>query len=458
MKSKNYVYIYSYFFILLISIISSIILFCDINRPDYYEYIWVLPINFLLTLFLFNFPYIRFRNSIVFNIVTYGYFLKMVLTPIVMRYGNYSSLAINYDIYFNSNKAIFLLSYEYFFISAIIYLYYKFYPGDIRYNIDEINDIKNISPKSILLLIVMILIASVMCFLYPHMISYFEILLFKDSKQYEYLSSIPGYIFFTTTYLMDIIKFIIPIFIIRKIYNLKCKEDVKLVTSFIIVLIFMTIMSPQKSESIFTGIAQLILLATMYTKGRNLFIKFIKLLIPVVFFMIFIKVGIDFSSSVLISELSNIVQAYFSGVSNIAAALSLHRTDISLDVFIGDILGNFAFLGKIFNVYPNTNEMFNNIFFSYSGRVDQIIPAIGQGYFYFGYILSPILSGIVIVFSLYLEKNYTYQKDIIKRYIYILMFIMIPMIPISYNFTILIYNFTRIYMPIFIIYLVGKNR
>ena len=100
----------------------------------------------------------------------------------------------------------------------------------------------------------------------------------------------------------------------------------------------------------------------------------------------------------LISYVARIVSAYFTGIENVAGCFRIeegYEAETAISDFIGTIPFNSTFFGgwegDKFQTY------FNNANRSYG----QISPAIGSGYYQFGWILSPIYVVIMLKLSMF---------------------------------------------------------
>tara|TARA_B110000114_G_scaffold185799_1_gene235026 strand:+ start:5092 stop:6477 length:1386 start_codon:yes stop_codon:yes gene_type:complete len=104
---------------------------------------------------------------------------------------------------------------------------------------------------------------------------------------------------------------------------------------------------------------------------------------------------------------SNLLNMYFAGIPNIAAGISTnlkYSNNFGIDIFINDMLGSLMGLASSFPGQSSRMFFGEYIFGANSGTYDQILPTVIQGYFYFGFILAPIFSVIMVWFFTYLDS------------------------------------------------------
>lgn len=97
------------------------------------------------------------------------------------------------------------------------------------------------------------------------------------------------------------------------------------------------------------------------------------------------------------------IESYFAGISNMGKAVAAYQnSDIFINPIIAfnDLARSVPFLNSLVD---NTNTA-SYYFVMTWGRSDQVIPATGNGLFYFSYILAPVVSMIILYFGHYFEK------------------------------------------------------
>lgn len=97
------------------------------------------------------------------------------------------------------------------------------------------------------------------------------------------------------------------------------------------------------------------------------------------------------------------IESYFAGISNMGKAVAAYQnSDIFINPIIAfnDLARSVPFLNSLVD---NTNTA-SYYFVMTWGRSDQVIPATGNGLFYFSFILAPVVSMIILCFGHYFEK------------------------------------------------------
>lgn len=98
------------------------------------------------------------------------------------------------------------------------------------------------------------------------------------------------------------------------------------------------------------------------------------------------------------------IESYFAGISNMGKAVYAYQnSDIIINPMIAfnDITRNIPFLNLLTD---NTNTA-SHYFVTIWGRKDQVIPASGNGLFYFGYIFAPIVPILTLTLAHYFESR-----------------------------------------------------
>ena len=81
-----------------------------------------------------------------------------------------------------------------------------------------------------------------------------------------------------------------------------------------------------------------------------------------------------------------------------------------------DLFANVPFLSRIVDVGNLSSKYFNNSY----GRIgtDQIMPLIGNGLMYFGYVFSPIFSIIMLRVVFWCDEKYRSSNDVFSVFIW----------------------------------------
>lgn len=111
------------------------------------------------------------------------------------------------------------------------------------------------------------------------------------------------------------------------------------------------------------------------------------------------------------------IEVYFAGISNIGKAVyAYQQSTIYLDPMIAfnDLFRNVVFFNKLID-YSNTSSFY---FVQAWGRTDQVIPASGNGLFYFGYLFAPCVPILIFSIARYFESKAYSSKSLPDYIIY----------------------------------------
>lgn len=159
------------------------------------------------------------------------------------------------------------------------------------------------------------------------------------------------------------------------------------------------------------------------------------------------------------------LQKYLSGPYNIAKSIDIYNSPTIMQnisgirVFINDIFINtFPFNLLEIDITKTTKIIFNYFLYGYYGKATQIIPLLGEGLIYFGYILSPIPSLLLLKIMMLAEgKKASVNSE--NSYIYFIMnFYCIYLGFMNmYNIPIIIGTLLNVLLPIHVIILVEES-
>ncbi len=452
MKNKDINFIVFILF-LFSSFIFMIATFFINNNKDFWM-MDLLPLGFILII-LINFKlFSKIKSNISVLLIILIYYFRMIILPFVFAYTNYSCLTVNLEYIKYIPNATLLMIYEFLMVMLFCNLFFRNESSKennqkIEYNKKKRNIIlqkKMFGVLSFLLIIVLIAFLK-----YPQFKSYFRFIFTSDITKVNMQNvnrsimknTIPSVIYWGILFIIDILQTLLPIAIIKKINQLKISDKFKFLFSLVFVAIICSICTPETARSFIIALTILIILFKLYPRQRKmLFSVILFILIPGAFYGLFLKVGI----SSAMNEISKTLQAYFSGVSNVATSF-LMPNSLNIKVFSNDILNCIPFIRYFFNTKVGSTNLFNNVLFNTSDAHSQIIPMIGQARYYFEFVLAPIIPIIVVKLALEFEKKYKTSTDFYDKYLYLLMTIYCSVAPVLYNFTIFVSFLLQIYIP-----------
>ena len=170
------------------------------------------------------------------------------------------------------------------------------------------------------------------------------------------------------------------------------------------------------------GAAMFALLVSFFPRNKKLFV--FTLLLPSCLIILFVtgvkNLGYDLAGEQEISVKGDLSNAYFAGPYNVSAAISLAEREQADRVPLwNDLLYGLPGISRTIGYKGTSSYLFNKVYYGDNRHNDAIIPLIGQSYYYFGPILSPILSVLIVFFLLIYDKKYvTTANDDSRKYIY----------------------------------------
>lgn len=447
---------------LFICIITSLLCICfiitDSDRPAGYGLLFLLPLGFTICSIIFLPIYKAIPNNLGATIIIALFFVRMVISPMLMSFGNYAG-TIDLNVSSNTLPAILLICYEnltvfftlFYLASKSSNTIYKGAPTIIR---------QKIKFKYKLALILMLIILGI-CIIYTPalMMTYrtiFEIgeynfTNYEDNwivKQYgtSFLSKLS---LVTGQYLMKAAIVMVPATII--IACSKSKSKIWKWLSLLFVAVPLFFIGGAIARSLIYCVILLMLWTLLYSREK--FDKrIIRLLILagilVISWWIF-RSDVTGLSARGWDQFSERFSAYFSGVNVVSGAFNMERTlGLRLRYFVYDFISTFPYGNTIFNISHETIQPFFN---SMNDSMGQIPTTIGMGYYYFGILLSPIYSVIfTIVAFKAAEKLVSHNTNPIKYVRLLLTIFQFSMGIIMYNIEITMTMFWTLIFPLYL--------
>lgn len=125
----------------------------------------------------------------------------------------------------------------------------------------------------------------------------------------------------------------------------------------------------------------------------------------------------------IIYALTSMIDAYLGGIYNVGISIKMSKQfsneyatlNSFIQEFLRFVIGISIFLKK--STIQTSSILFNLVFSSNRSNVGQIIPIIGVGYFYFGFLMAPIFEIFFLYIGLKLEKK-LYNQNKFDAYVF----------------------------------------
>lgn len=450
-------------FMTLFSFSVSVILISDINKPQYYNLLFILPLIFALYLTIYSKLFKSFFYNLGATMILGFLFIRLAISPLFFVLGGYNGKII-LNIESNTPKSILLVAYETIAIMTTLFLLIKknYYTDD-----NIINDcLFDIDRKYVGILFILIIIQMLIFAYTPGLLEgYRSILDISDPKfthleqsyiNEKYITSFGTKLSLVTgNYLMKILRLILPNIII--IWINRRRSMFRQLLSYFIILIHLFIIDGSVARSIIYMLISYMLISYIYPYNRIR--KIAKMLIisfiVVIFYWIF---RLNLNGGEINKYFSSIFNSYFSGVNIVSGSLNLPRNiEIRLQYFLYDFFKSIPYGNTIFGLKETDSAIYFNLI---NGTSGQIPTTIGSGYYYFGFLLSPIYSIIFTIMAYKMGEKANQVPLLISKVRYLFLTICFSMGIVMYNILITLTNIFSVAVPLYIIeiFAYGKNK
>lgn len=407
---------YEKYIFIIFQVISVLTVLVCIIKNDVQEksFLAFLPLGFFTCSLIFYKNYFYIMENIPLLFIQGLYFVRLTILPLLYSFNTDMQLFEGSVSITNSfNHACLLMLYEFFAVQFVIYLYMHV----VRHRKNRITSWY--VPINITACIIIILALIILCitFVFPQYAINFKTIFKLSDAGFTLADESVGYTTGTigrvikTLYSMgfQILRVLFPAYIIHKLY--KRNPENKWITFFLIVFCILQFMflTSTFAEAIISCLAIILYYIVLYPKKKkNAFIFLCISTIGMVFLYFVVRyfvnttTGLYHKDSGPIIYAAQIINAYFTGIDNVAATFNILDGNQG-EAFSSDVIGAIPFNSTLFGGHGNKLQYFFN---KSNHSYGQIPPTIGAGYYYFGTVLSPIISMLFVYMSLrYYEKS-----------------------------------------------------
>lgn len=441
---------------ILISFSVSIILLVHMDKPEHYNLLFVLPLIFALYLLIYSNLFKQFFNNIGITMIIGLMFVRLVISPFFTILGGYNEKLI-FNTHLNTSISIILVAYETVAILTTFFILAKKHPDTANKNyVGNYSFFVNRKYIGVLFLLVIVQIA---IFIYtPGLLEGYRSIFGINDSAFTHLEQthiIKKYgtnfgtklSLVTGQYLMKVLRLLLPNVIIIFV-NRNKRNKYRKALSYLVLLSQLFFVDGAIARSIIYILISFLLISYIYPYKRINKIGriFIISSIGVVFYWLF-------RSSLMGGEInqyfSAVFNSYFSGVNIVSGSLNLPRDlGIRLQYFLYDFLKAIPYGNTIFALSETDSQIFFNLV---NGTTGQIPTTIGSGYYYFGFVLSPIYSIIFAVMAYKTGQKANQASSLISKLRYLFLTITFSMGIIMYNIPITLTNLFSVGVPMYII-------
>jgi hypothetical protein len=410
----------------LVCLIAGIIV--AYNSPDGYGWLFLIPVFFGIYFFIFPgvIRYVDMSPGIL--LICFVSFLRYVLSPLLTAvsgvYWISSGYAVLEPIYFD--KAIILTFYEMTCIMFAIFLF----KSRCRYSVKNINfKSEYIFNNEVPVIALLVIVAVLLLIIKPSLLNNYNFFIVDEditvAKYGEYGTGIE-------IILIEVARYTLPLIFLPYFYRkyLNTKRTRYIIYSIIPVLVTISFFTRTSRGSVLVpGVTYLFLLTSLYKeKSKAIFTGLSAFLFFVLgSITLFKSFGLSSSESSFsafsIEWFENFLQVYFAGVKNVAVAIKANEvfnSKISLSTLLSDLLRNFPGVGHLVKDIDTSTIYFNLVYYSGTHIFDNVIPTVGQGIMYLGYILSTTFSVIFVIIALKCDELYKSEKKVEYAFLFAL--------------------------------------
>lgn len=385
---------------------ASIFVYINCNLSSY-KYMFLLPIVFFFCYSLFLRKGIKHFKE--FNIVYSGInFVRFVLLPIlIVITGRYGGRSPQYPLDSSFNLAFLLMIIELFSCSLFIFILSKLK----KFHFQNLDNKTVTTPKTKLIYIIFIAIVFMGLLIKPNLLKAFSFII-PNSNMLTY----DNFEIFDQILLLSMIagKQLIFLLICSKYYNRFIKTNKKIymyLAGFAMLINCFIYFGYNRSDFLMNLIASFIILIYMFGKNSKKFIK-IFVIVGLVCLTLITQVRNHRSISQgndPLYDLTDNIQIYLAGPYDIAIAVETAKEFPEARNFkhlIFDFGRSTLGLNVIFKNFNlvNSNKYYNVRLFR-TEQSTQIMPIIGEGYFFFGFMFSPLIE-MLFIWIAYLLRKY----------------------------------------------------
>lgn len=425
------------------SFITSVLLLIDFERPSYFVLLFLQPLVFGIVAVISNRFMHRIMSRVSTAIIFASYFCRMVIVPLFMFFGSYTTLLSEYVIGPSMSEAIILSCVEWVII-AFVMIYksskltssrtiYENYRSGIA--LEDIS--KNRVPQRLKILIVLMSVYIIYIIMQDDSVirQNFSLIVGTPSDWYVRASyrsiddvggeGVLGVMVTAILYFFWYIQALVPPILLIRIIKKRTSIKTKIFQSYIIAGLVFMITTGNKAHSVECALTFLVLAYSIFGDNMRTSLNLIALgAVAVVFIAIFAKSGLSNSAA----NISSVFSAYFGGVQNLSAAIyaKSNGSGFGIGNLLADFVNQIPLFGNrlrtMLNLGSTTNRLFNA---AISQRnIGQIIPSIGQGYSYFGAVFAPVIPVTAALISINFDNKAIKETNLIKKNVYLIAAIM----------------------------------
>jgi len=262
--------------------------------------------------------------------------------------------------------------------------------------------------------------------------------------------------------IVNMARLLLMIVIINELYKkyLKLHKNIYIILTYIIAFIVASVIrGTSRGSAIIPLLVIAFLMLNLYKEHRKKTIIICLSLLVVVVVVTTMQKSLYGSNIYALNEgpakwIARYLGSYYGSFNNISYAIeakSTYGNSIGLSTLLNDIFYGVPFVNHFMDGMDRSTIYYNLAYYNGAQIYDSIVPTIGQGYIYFGYILSPIFSVLLIVVLHRLDRSYSRSYSIWKKFLLGYIAVLIGS-TISGNISIIIAQIMQVCIPIYLLF------
>ena len=390
--------------------LSIILILYSFSLSDKHIYCSLL-ISLYLVLYIGIIKSYRYYNNVTGFFVAFLTFVRYCIIPTLIfvddEYLNYSPFESSENRVYFINGVLFTIWEALFFGIFIMKAFPKWYRYSTRVTTTHFRR------ESSSILVAEMLLMAIVVLLYPSVLENYSYMFNLDSDEEIVEQLSPSLIENLAIMGTRVLKILMPMPFVLYFYRRyqKHKRTKYFVMSALFFVFFYALIMEGNSRNsiIIPAISIIFILNALYPRyQKSVWSSMIVIIAVISVLSIIFKVfSNDVSAMVEASQLSYWVwylEAYFAGISNmgkaVAAKLS-YGLGVSPAILFNDFFQNVPFFSLLTDPSNNTHSYY----FAIWGRSDQIVPSSGNGLFYFGFVLAPLVPVLIASLGHLFEKK-----------------------------------------------------
>lgn len=445
----------------IIGVLSSIDVLLDNDRPDYYAGLFVLPLCFVVASLIFKDIFLLIPENIGATVIILLFFVRLVLNPLIFSEAGYiETITINTDR--NSTYAIFLSCYEVFVVFATIFFFCHSNNRSLKSK-EKIEYKTKIGNAYKISFCILLLLAIACCLLTPGIMEGFRSINHINDQYFTNIENgdiinkysvnfVTKLSMVTGNYVIKILVILFPTLLIIQCQRIKNSIWANAI-SFMLCFIPIFFIDGAIARSLIYVVTLFMLRSYVFnssntnkSQGKILVIVFGAATIVLLYWVNRFHYS---NAGSFLAFISVKVSTYFSGFNIVSGSFNLPRTiDYRIRYLLYDFTETFPYGNTLFHISHETIQPFFNKF---NGTSGQIPTTIGMGYYYFGFLFSPVYSvcfALIALKSGYKIKN---ESNLLPKVRLILTSFYFSMGIVMYNIEITMTNFFCIILPLIIL-------